>query len=183
MNKYQKSKILPSMHQDRQKGINKALETQTSISKEWASQFFAKQYFKSKYKLSEKRLRTIVKTNNSVDFCPSGILPVLENKLDTIVFSLGWGKTIKEARHLIKRGKISLKKGSRNTVITNPFIRINIGDTLVIASENIEIIKNDNYIIKKKQNYVFATLIKPIKTKIYLDPKKFELYCNRWGKI
>lgn len=183
MNKYQKSQILPSMHQERQRGINKAFEIQTSISKEWASQFFAKQYFKAKFNLSEKKLKTIVKTNNSVNFCAPGILPVLENKFDSIVYSLGWGKTLKEARHLIKRGRISIQKGSSKKIITNPYIRINIGDTLVFTSKNIEILKSENFIVKRKGNIISATLIKPMETKIKLDPKKFELYCNRWGKL
>ena len=171
------------MHRDRQKGINKALETQTSISKEWASQFFTKQYFKSKFKLSEKKLRTIVKTNGAVDFSPSGIIPVLEHKLDSVVHRLGWSKSLKHARHLVKEGKIGLQKDSFYKTIHNHSIRVNVGDTIVLQNNDASIVNSKNFIVKKKNNKIYATLIQPLETKIGLNPKKFELYCNRWGKI
>jgi len=109
MNKYQKTGILPTPKRSF-KGSGSKLDKQTTISKEWASQFWAKQYFKSKYVLSEKNLKKIVMTNKSADSCTSNIIKKLDHRLDTIVYTLGWAQTLKEARHLIKKNKIGIIK-------------------------------------------------------------------------
>lgn len=196
MNKYQKSGILPSPRRHG-RGTNSNLEKQTSISKEWASQFWVKQYYKSKYNLSERRLRTIVENNKAADSCTKEIINTLDHKLDTIIFSLGWAKNLKEARHYIKRNKVGIikkienngVKATKNLIITNPNIKIRIGETIYItkpnSSYNININSSNkgNFLIKKDKEKITATLLRPTSSKLggEISARKFELYCQKWN--
>jgi len=192
MNKYQKLGKIPSPRRNL-KGMEGNLGKQTSISKEWASQFWAKQYFKSKYLLSEKKLRKIVTTNKPADSCAPNLINILDHRLETVVYALGWAKTLKAARHTIKKGKIRIAKGEKDLfVIKNPNIRVQIGEKITVdyptdiyifppKCKNSFIIGKEKTDAAKDQRWS-AILIRPVETKLAggKDASKFELYCRKF---
>lgn len=182
------------------KGTNVNLEKQTLISKEWASQFWAKQYVKSKYMLNEKDLKKIVKTGKFIRNTEPCLINILNYKLEVIIYILGWAPSIKAARHLIKRGKIQIEKSSKENPLTkkffivkNPKVRIQLGETISLTGKNktYSPLDSTHSFILKKENLdgivwkTTATLIKPIIVNKLIQKKcisKFELYCNKFGR-
>ena len=109
----------PGMHG--QKGSRKASE--------FAQQLKSKQKVRNVYRLLEKQFKNYIKkAANSKKEPYEFILNKLENRLDNVVFRMGFGQSRDQAKQLVSHGHI-LVNGKRVTI---PSFEVKIGDELKV---------------------------------------------------
>jgi small subunit ribosomal protein S4 len=115
----------PGMHG--QKGSRKASE--------FAQQLKSKQKVKNVYRLLEKQFKNYIKkAANSKKEPYEFILKRLENRLDNVVFRMGFGQSRDQARQLVNHGHI-LVNGKRATI---PSFEVKIGDELGVRKGSLK---------------------------------------------
>ena len=115
----------PGMHG--QKGSRKASE--------FSQQLKSKQKVKNVYRLLEKQFKNYVKKAiNSKKEPYEFILKELENRLDNVVFRMGFGQSRNQARQLVGHGHIFVN-GKR---INIPSFKVKVGDELKIREESMK---------------------------------------------
>jgi len=109
----------PGMHG--QKGSRKASE--------FAQQLKSKQKVRNIYRLLEKQFKNYIKkAANSKKEPYEFILNKLENRLDNVVFRMGFGQSRDQAKQLVSHGHI-LVNGKRVTI---PSFEVKVGDELKV---------------------------------------------------
>ena len=109
----------PGMHG--QKGSRKASE--------FAQQLKSKQKVRNVYRLLEKQFKNYIKkAANSKKEPYEFILNKLENRLDNVVFRMGFGQSRDQAKQLVSHGHI-LVNGKRVTI---PSFEVKVGDELKV---------------------------------------------------
>ncbi|MBI2062207.1 MAG: 30S ribosomal protein S4 [Candidatus Yanofskybacteria bacterium] len=115
----------PGMHG--QKGSRKASE--------FAQQLKSKQKIKNIYRLLEKQFKNYIKKSISSKKEPyEFILKELENRLDNVVFRMGFGQSRDQSRQLVSHGHI-LVNNKRTTI---PSFKIKIGDEIKVREGSLK---------------------------------------------
>ncbi len=115
----------PGMHG--QKGSRKASE--------FSQQLKSKQKVKNIYRLLEKQFKNYIKKAiNSKKEPYEFIMKKFENRLDNVVFRMGFGQSRDQARQLVNHGHI-LVNGTRVTI---PSFEVKIGDELAIREGSLK---------------------------------------------
>ena len=110
-----------------QKGSRKASE--------FAQQLKSKQKVKNTYRLLEKQFKNYIKKSiNSKKEPYEFIIKKLENRLDNVVFRMGFGQSRDQARQLVGHGHI-LVNGKKVTI---PSFEVKIGDNLKIREGSLK---------------------------------------------
>lgn len=118
----------------------------SSISDYYKERLLEKQRLRINYGLSETVLKKYVSKAKQLTGNPGiNLLKLIESRLDSIVFRLGFSKSIIEARQLINHKKIKLN----NKIVTFPNIQCKLNDNIQILS-----IKNDIKISSIKPNFL-----------------------------
>lgn len=135
-----------------------------------------KQKLKFNYGLTEKQLyRYIKEARRRQGVTGLILLQLLEMRLDTICFTLGFGKTIAQARQLVTHGHITVNK----KVVNIPSFQCRLDDVIGIKeTSSVKILVQTN--VKDKQS---KYIIDQIPNNLKFDNSKFEAtisdYCNR----
>ena len=115
----------PGMHG--QKGSRK--------TSEFAQQLKSKQKVKNIYRLLEKQFKNYIKASiNSKQEPYKYILKKLENRLDNVVFRMGFGQSRDQARQLVNHGHILVN----NRRVTIPSFEVKIGDELKVREGSLK---------------------------------------------
>jgi len=131
-----------------------------------------KQKLKFNYGLTESQLYRYVKEARRRQGVTGLILfQLLEMRLDTICFNLGFGSTITQARQLINHGHVLVN----NKIVSIPSFQCRLNDMISIREKN----SSKNLI----ENNIKNKSIKDIPTHLKFDVSKLEAtvldYCNR----
>lgn len=131
-----------------------------------------KQKLKFNYGLTESQLYRYVKEARRRQGVTGLILfQLLEMRLDTICFNLGFGSTITQARQLVNHGHVLVNKKT----VSIPSFQCRLNDTISIREKN----SSKNLI----ENNIKNKSIKDIPTHLKFDVSKLEAtvldYCNR----
>jgi small subunit ribosomal protein S4 len=149
--------------------------TRTKLT-EYGVRLKEKQKLKFNYGLTEKQLYRYVKEARRRQGVTGLILiQLLEMRLDTICFTLGFGKTIVQARQLVTHGHITVNK----KVISIPSFQCRLDDVIGIKeTSSVKVLVQTN--VKDKQS---KYIIDQIPNNLKFDNSKFEgtisNYCNR----
>ena len=178
MSRYRESKlklqkrlgILPGLTPKRSKKISYSDKNKNKNKKgnSYGIRLIEKQKLKFNYGLTENQLYKYVKeARRRRGIAGLILLQLLEMRLDTICFSLGFGKTIAHARQLVNHGHILVNNQSVNI----PSFQCRINDTISIKQKNSSKILIENNIKNNIPSY------------LKFDSSKLEAtildYCNR----
>jgi len=153
------------------KDKNSNIDTSKKLT-EYGLRLEEKQKLKFNYGLTESQLYRYVKEARRRQGVTGLILlQILEMRLDTICFNLGFGKTIAQARQLINHGHITVN----NKTVSIPSFQCQLNDIITIKEKSsAKVLVMDNI----KNN-----LINDIPTHLKLDSSKLKAtvldYCNR----
>lgn len=113
-----------------------------SLSDYYKERLIEKQKLRINYNLSESTLKNYIKKAKSIKG-DSGfnLLKLIESRLDSIVFRLGFAKSIVEAKQLISHKKIKLN----NKIVTFPNIQCKLNDIITL---NCDILDKKEFITK-----------------------------------
>jgi len=101
-----------------------------------------KQKLRYNYGVSEKQLfRYVKKARKTKGSTGLKILELLEMRLDTIVFRLGWANSISQARQYVSHGHVKVN----NNKVNIPSFECNVGDKILINDK----IVNNNKTLRK----------------------------------
>nr|YP_010537650.1 ribosomal protein S4 [Tenuicylindrus belgicus]UYC31567.1 ribosomal protein S4 [Tenuicylindrus belgicus] len=141
-------------------------------STEYGTRLEEKQKLKFNYGLTEKQLFSYVKeARRRQGVTGLVLLQLLEMRLDTICFNLGFGNTIAQARQLVNHGHITVN----GTSIDIPSFQCRINDQISVKNTktSIDLLKEN---IKKNQKFELPSYLK-------FDGEKLEGkvlgYCER----
>jgi small subunit ribosomal protein S4 len=131
-----------------------------------------KQKLKYNYGLTENQLYRYVKeARRRRGVTGLILLQLLEMRLDTLCFALGFGKTIAEARQLVNHGHITIN----NKVVSIPSFQCRLNDTISVKSQSSSKILIENN-VKNSQ-------VSQIPNHLKFDSSKLEAtildYCDR----
>lgn len=100
---------------------------------EYGEQLLEKQKLKAYYGVLEKQFRKVVfQALKSKGKSEDVLVQTLEARLDNLVYRLGFGSTLREARQMVNHGHI-LVNGSRVDI---PSYRVNIGDEISLREKS-----------------------------------------------
>jgi small subunit ribosomal protein S4 len=131
-----------------------------------------KQKIKFNYGLNENQLyRYIKEARRRQGVTGLILLQLLEMRLDTICFTLGYAKSMAQARQLVNHGHITVNK----KVVNIPSFQCRINDNIGIKEKSV----STNFIEKNLKNYPVSSLPSHLK----FDNSKLEAkildYCDR----
>jgi small subunit ribosomal protein S4 len=131
-----------------------------------------KQKLKYNYGLTENQLYRYVKeARRRRGVTGLILLQLLEMRLDTLCFALGFGKTIAEARQLVNHGHITIN----NKVVSIPSFQCRLNDTISVKSQS-----SSKTLI---ENNVKNSQVSQIPNHLKFDSSKLEAtildYCDR----
>ena len=127
---------------------------------------------KYNYKLTENQLyRYVREARRRRGVTGLILLQLLEMRLDTLCFALGFGKTIAEARQLVNHGHITIN----NKVVSIPSFQCRLNDTISVKSQS-----SSKTLI---ENNVKNSQVSQIPNHLKFDSSKLEAtildYCDR----
>jgi small subunit ribosomal protein S4 len=131
-----------------------------------------KQKLKYNYGLTENQLYRYVKeARRRRGVTGLILLQLLEMRLDTLCFALGFGKTIAEARQIVNHGHITIN----NKVVSIPSFQCRLNDTISV--------KNQSSSKTLVENNVKNSQVSQIPNHLKFDSSKLEAtildYCDR----
>ncbi len=131
-----------------------------------------KQKLKFNYGLTESQLfRYVKEARRRKGVTGLILLQLLEMRLDTLCFALGFGKTIAEARQLVNHGHITIN----NKVVSIPSFQCRLNDTISVKSQS-----SSKTLI---ENNVKNSQVSQIPNHLKFDSSKVEAtildYCDR----
>jgi small subunit ribosomal protein S4 len=131
-----------------------------------------KQKLKYNYGLTENQLYRYVKeARRRRGVTGLILLQLLEMRLDTLCFALGFGKTMAEARQLVNHGHITIN----NKVVSIPSFQCRLNDTISVKNQS-----NSKTLI---ENNVKNSQVSQISNHLKFDSSKLEAtildYCDR----
>jgi small subunit ribosomal protein S4 len=131
-----------------------------------------KQKLKYNYGLTENQLYRYVKeARRRRGVTGLILLQLLEMRLDTLCFALGFGKTIAEARQIVNHGHITIN----NKVVSIPSFQCRLNDTISVKNQS-----NSKTLI---ENNVKNSQVSQIPNHLKFDSSKLEAtildYCDR----
>ena len=160
--KQSKKKTTPGQH-------GKTLDDSNRKPTEYGLRLEEKQKLKYNYGLTESQLfRYIKEARRRKGITSIILLQLLEMRLDTICFTLGFAKTISHARQLINHGHITVNK----KVVNIPSLQCKINDKIMVKN------KTSSLNLLKKNRKKFQKSILPSHLNFDLD--KFEGTINNY---
>lgn len=138
----------PRFKQSRRLGLNvcghpKAMERATKGSSradkkltEYGKQLLEKQRLRAYYGVMEKQFKRYVKeAMQAPELTGTALVKSLETRLDNLTYRMGFASSIRQARQMVVHGHILLNGKKVNI----PSHKVNIGDTLSLKENSIEI--------------------------------------------
>ncbi|WP_163194570.1 30S ribosomal protein S4 [Clostridium thermarum] len=127
---------------------------------EYGEQLLEKQKLKAYYGVLEKQFKTIVfKALKSREKSEDFLIQSLERRLDNMVYRLGFGSTLREARQIVNHGHI-LVNGQKVDI---PSYKVDLNDVISLreksrkieayASNFMNIVPTANYVEKDYENF------------------------------
>jgi len=164
----------------------------TSIKDYYRIRLIEKQRLKFNYGLTEKQLINYYKNNKKKKNSGFEILKMLESRLDSLVFKLGFGKSINNARQLIVHGhilvnnkkitipnfickkldKISYKKSSRELILTNLDYSFKLRKSLL-----------NMVTMKKDENYLTSNFLSKLPSHLEIISKENRVFGHFLGNV
>ena len=168
---------LPGLTTKKSKKLNRPGKDGTSIEvgkklSEYAIRLEEKQKLKYNYGLTENQLfRYVKEARRRQGVTGLILLQLLEMRLDTLCFTLGFAKTIRQARQLVNHGHITIN----GKVLTIPSFQCRLNDVIGVKEKN----TSKNLIVNKiKDNQVLN-----LPAHLKFDESKLEAtvldYCDR----
>lgn len=122
--------------------LNTLKTNKSSLSDYYKNRLLEKQKLRINYNLTEAVLYNYVKKAKKISGNPGvNLLKLIESRLDSIVFRLGFATSIVHAKQLIQHKKIKLN----NKIVTFPNIQCKLNDQITL---NIKEIENKKELIK-----------------------------------
>lgn len=122
---------------------------------EYGKRLAEKQKLKFNYGLTEKQLfRYVKEARRRQGVTGLILLQLLEMRLDTICFTLGFGKTISQARQLVTHGHITVNK----KVVSIPSFQCRLNDVISIKEKNSSKLLVENNIKNTRLNEIPSNL-------------------------
>ena len=170
--------VLPGLTTKKSKKINrpgKDGNTNADTGKkltEYAIRLEEKQKLKFNYGLTESQLfRYVKEARRRQGVTGLILLQLLEMRLDTLCFTLGFGKTIAEARQLVNHGHITVNK----KVVSIPSFQCRLNDSISVKDKS----TSKNLI----ENNIKNNQVKNFPAHLKFDSSKLEAtvldYCDR----
>jgi small subunit ribosomal protein S4 len=163
--------ILPGQHG---KGVRKKISN-------YSVQLTAKQSLKYIYGIFEKQLKKYYFSSlNGLNLPGVELLMLLESRLDSVVYRMGFASTRAESRQLVSHKTILVKRNNSSVFITvySPSFSVSIGDEVMVREKSIGQ-KRISEALKLAKNYGFVKWIHVDLNKmrgVYLrNPKRDEL--------
>lgn len=140
----------------------------------YGKKLLEKQKLRYNYGISEIQLYNYIKKNYKNNKTPFNLRNIIETRLDSIIYRLGFAPSIPNARQLINHGKIYVNTKR----LTIPSFKCKINDIIELINSNKHKEKNKNY-FKNQKAYNFIK-INPFKVQIKNIPifKYPKLKCN-----
>ncbi|NMA82372.1 MAG: 30S ribosomal protein S4 [Epulopiscium sp.] len=167
------------------KALKRGVEDHRNIS-EYGLQLLEKQKLKAYYGVLEKQFRRYVdrafrSKGNPGDF----LVQQLECRLDNIVYRLGFGSTLREARQMVVHGHILVNEKR----VDRPSYAVQVGDEIQLKSSSLEktvfrdrFLSKDLYLpyLSKDKNTLMGTLLRmPVREEVpieVVDSRVVEFY-------
>jgi small subunit ribosomal protein S4 len=177
-------------YKEKETFLNTDKNTRSSISNDYKERLIEKQKLRTYFCFSEKQLYNYVKKiKRKKYFNKFSLIELINSRLDSIVFNLGFSKSISEAKQFINHGHILLNNKIVNfsNIICKHNDLISIKkDSNIINLVNINL-KFNNKFYKKNLELDFKNLvgkfINPIKSKDlfikFNESKIIEYYSNK----
>jgi small subunit ribosomal protein S4 len=131
--------FLPGLTTKKSKKLNRpgkdgnSLETSKKLS-EYAIRLEEKQKLKYNYGLTESQLfRYVKEARRRQGITGLILLQLLEMRLDTLCFTLGFAKTIRQARQLVNHGHITIN----GKVLNIPSFQCRLNDIISVRDKNV----------------------------------------------
>ena len=168
---------LPGLTMKKSKKLNRpgkdgnSIETAKKLS-EYAIRLEEKQKLKYNYGLTESQLfRYVKEARRRKGVTGLILLQLLEMRLDTLCFTLGFAKTIRQARQLVNHGHITIN----GKVLNIPSFQCRLNDTISVRNKN----TSKNLITNNLKNNQQSEI--PYNLKFDLDKLEATVldYCDR----
>ncbi len=170
--------VLPGLTTKKSKKINRPgkdgnanADTGKKLT-EYGIRLEEKQKLKFNYGLTESQLfRYVKEARRRQGVTGLILLQLLEMRLDTLCFTLGFGKTIAEARQLVNHGHITVNK----KVVSIPSFQCRLNDSISVKDKS----TSKNLI----ENNIKTNQVKNLPAHLKFDKEKLEAtvldYCDR----
>lgn len=113
-------------------GLGSKLEKHSSTGG-FNLQFREKQRIKNRYGLLERQLqRYILEAERRKGNTGTNLLALLENRLDSVVYRMGFSSTLKEARQILSRNELTVN----GKTVSFPWYQVKAGDIIAFRDES-----------------------------------------------